>query len=79
MYTLTPPCPGPISEGNAQADKLAGAVIIPDQFAEVRLSHDFYRQNAKALQLTSDQARQIIQSCRNCQIIAPAPSISIDS
>lgn len=39
---------GPISEGNAQVDKLAGAVIIPDQFAQTQLSHNFYYQNAKA-------------------------------
>lgn len=41
--------PETISEGSAQADDLAGAVV-PDQFAQARLSHDFYHQNAKALQ-----------------------------
>lgn len=58
------PLPGPISKGNAQADKLAGATVVPDQFAQPWLSHDFYHQNAKALQhafqLTTDQARQNI-------------------
>lgn len=65
-----------------QTEKLAGAVAVPDQFAQVHLSHDFYHQNAKALhrafQLTSDQAQQIIQSCPDCQIIAPTPSIGIN-
>lgn len=52
--------PDPISEGNAQVDKLAGAIVVPSQFAQAWLSHDFYHQNAKALQhafqLTTDQA-----------------------
>ncbi|KGL78839.1 hypothetical protein N309_09732, partial [Tinamus guttatus] len=74
--------PGPISEGNAQADSLAGAVVLPDRFAQARLSHDFYHQNAKALrrsfQLTQEQARQIIQSCPDCQRILPVPSIGVN-
>lgn len=65
--------PGPISNCNEQADKLAGAI---DQFV------DFYHQNAKALQhafqLTTDQARQVIQSCPDCQTVAPTPSIGVN-
>lgn len=71
--------PGPMSEGNIQADRLAGITVLPDCFAQARLSHEFYNQNAKALQrtfqLTQDQARQIIQSCPNCQQVLPAPTI----
>ena len=56
--------PGPISEGNTQADRLAGITVLPDCFAQAHLSHEFYHQNAKTLQrafqLTQDQARQII-------------------
>ncbi|NWS55195.1 POK18 protein, partial [Chunga burmeisteri] len=71
--------PGPISEGNTQADKLAGVTVLPDHFAQACLSHEFYHQNAKALQcmfqLTQDQARQIIQSCPDCHQILLSPTI----
>lgn len=57
--------PRPISDGNNEADHLTGAAVLPDHFVQTRLSHDFYYQNAKALQrsfqLTQDQARQIVQ------------------
>lgn len=76
-----PSLPGLISKGNVQVDKLSGAIVL-DQFAQAQLSHDFYHQNAKALQhafqLTMDQAWQIVQSCPDCQTVAPTPSIGFN-
>lgn len=74
--------PGCISQSNAPADKLEEVVVVPDQFAQAHLSHDFYHQNAKALQhafqLTMDKARQITQSCPDCQTTVPSSSIAIN-
>ncbi|NWQ88862.1 POK18 protein, partial [Burhinus bistriatus] len=73
--------PGPISQDNAEANRLAGALVLPNLFAQARLSHEFFQQNAKALQqsfqLTADQAKQIIQSCPDCQHILPALLIGV--
>lgn len=45
--------PGPNFKSDSQVDKLAGAIVVPHQFAQAHLSHDFYHQNAKALQCAS--------------------------
>lgn len=42
--------PGPISEGNTQADRLVGIMVLPDHFAQAHLSYEFYHQNVKVLQ-----------------------------
>ncbi|TRZ07500.1 hypothetical protein HGM15179_019607 [Zosterops borbonicus] len=66
--------PGAITEGNRKADPLAMSVEtanIPDIFAQVKLSHAFYHQNApglvKMFRLSKDQARAIVATCPNCK------------
>ncbi|NXN16917.1 POK18 protein, partial [Indicator maculatus] len=62
--------PGPGAEGNVKADALPGAVVLPDKFAQAKISHDFYHQSTKtsqrSFQLMQEQAQQIIQSCSDC-------------
>jgi len=41
--------PGPITEGNAVADNLTMAAVLPHSFDQARLSHDFFHQNASSL------------------------------
>ncbi|NXH17339.1 POK11 protein, partial [Bucco capensis] len=62
--------PGFIAEGNARADKLANPVWVapqPDTLAQAKASHGFFHQNAhtlqKQFQLTSTEARDIVDSC----------------
>ncbi|NXQ79550.1 POK7 protein, partial [Nyctibius grandis] len=64
--------PGPLVEGNRQADNLTLPVqVVPDRHAQARLSHAFYHQNARALckqfSLTARQAQDIISACADCQ------------
>ncbi|NXY56130.1 POL1 protein, partial [Callaeas wilsoni] len=44
---------------------------VPDTFAQVKLSHQFYHQNVPALirmfKLPRDQSRAIVATCPNCQ------------
>ncbi|NXH15010.1 PO113 protein, partial [Bucco capensis] len=51
---------GPISDGNPLADKLAGAVVVPDHFAQAQLSHEFYHQNTSS----NNSKRQTCQARR---------------
>ena len=41
--------PGPITEGKAVADILTMAAVLPHNFKQARLSHDFFHQNASSL------------------------------
>lgn len=66
--------PGPVAEGNRRADALAMPVQVPnvpDTFAQAKLSHQFYHQNAPALmrmfKLPKEQARAIVATCPSCQ------------
>ncbi|XP_037981518.1 uncharacterized protein LOC119696072 [Motacilla alba alba] len=76
--------PGPIAEGNRRADSLAMAALttpsVPDIFAQARLSHAFFHQNAPALarqfKISKEQARAIVSTCPNCQSHA-LPSIAV--
>ncbi|NWR62368.1 POK6 protein, partial [Bucorvus abyssinicus] len=60
-----------ITEGNDQADMLVATAFFTFQFDNAIRSHQFYHHNAKALmkkfQLSTAQARSIIQSCPDCQ------------
>ncbi|KAL2293932.1 hypothetical protein Nmel_007632 [Mimus melanotis] len=51
--------------------------VVPNTFAQAKLSHEFFRQNTYSLhrqfQLTSSQARDILLSCPSCCRVAPAP------
>lgn len=44
---------------------------VPDIFAQAKISHQFYHQNAPALmrmfQLPREQAQAIVATCSNCQ------------
>ncbi|NWI67329.1 POK7 protein, partial [Todus mexicanus] len=68
-----------IAEGNARADHLAGVVAImppvPVTLEQARLSHTFYHLSAKALKwmfsITLEQARKIIATCPDCQLLMP--------
>lgn len=63
--------PGPTVEGNWRADALTASAMVPNTLMQAKLSHDFYHQNATALQrqfkLTREQARTIVRSCQTCQ------------
>ncbi|NWH45850.1 POK6 protein, partial [Fregata magnificens] len=64
-------------EGNAVADLHTALTMVPQALQQARLSHEFYHQNRQALQkqfqLTTEQARQIILACPDCQALAPMP------
>ena len=72
--------PGLLAEGNAQADKLTMSVLqtLPDIFEQAKLSHAFFHQNARALiesfHISKSQAKEIIQSCPDCQLVQPPAS-----
>jgi len=42
--------PGPITEGNAVADKLTMAAVLPRSSEQAQLSHDFFHQNASSFE-----------------------------
>ncbi|MCQ4078842.1 hypothetical protein FK519_29190 [Klebsiella pneumoniae] len=58
--------PGPVTEGNARADALTNAALVPNTLTQAELSHEFYHQNSAALQrqlqLTREQARATVRS-----------------
>ncbi|NXW91577.1 POK18 protein, partial [Alopecoenas beccarii] len=64
----------PLAEGNRRAMPL----IVPKAFEQAKLSHEFFRQNARSLkrqfQITMDQAKSILTSRPDCQQFAPMPS-----
>ncbi|KGM00316.1 hypothetical protein N301_01662, partial [Charadrius vociferus] len=68
--------PGPIAKGNAQADVVAGPVVVPNTFEQACLSHESFHQNAKALacqfSISKEQAQAIVASCPDCQQVMPA-------
>uniref|UniRef100_A0A8C3UJL4 Uncharacterized protein n=1 Tax=Catharus ustulatus TaxID=91951 RepID=A0A8C3UJL4_CATUS len=72
--------PGLLAEGNAQADRLTMSVLqtLPDIFEQAKLSHAFFHQNARALMesfhISKSQAKEIIQSCPDCQLVQPPTS-----
>ena len=62
--------PGPLTEGNAQAD----AILFP-AFTEASAFHDLTHCNSKCLKtkshITWSQPKQIVQTCRTCQTYMP--------
>lgn len=69
--------PGPIAEVSNYADITVMTGMVPNTFAQAKLSHGFFHQNVRSLrkqfQLTSSQARDILLSCPSCCGIALAP------
>ncbi|NXB70688.1 POK18 protein, partial [Donacobius atricapilla] len=69
--------PGLIAEGNNYADITVMTGVVPNTFAQAKLSHDFFHQNARSLckqfNLTSSQGHNILLSCPSCHGVAPAP------
>ncbi|XP_017667885.1 PREDICTED: endogenous retrovirus group K member 18 Pol protein-like [Lepidothrix coronata] len=67
--------PGPVAEGNQIADHLAGMVVTPNLFQQAKISHEFFHQNARSLQkqfgLKLSQAKEILRTCLDCQVITP--------
>ncbi|KFO54023.1 hypothetical protein N302_03683, partial [Corvus brachyrhynchos] len=72
--------PGFLAEGNSRADKLTVAIVntLPNIFEQAKLSHAFFHQNVQALMrmfhLSKDQARAIVNTCRDCQLVQPPVS-----
>lgn len=68
---------GPITQGNAVADKMTLSVVLPQQCEQAKLSHDFFHQNAHSLckqfSLSLAQAKDIVRACPGCQRLAPLP------
>ncbi|NWY22449.1 PO113 protein, partial [Aphelocoma coerulescens] len=74
--------PGFLAEGNSRADKLTVAIVntLPNIFEQAKLSHAFFHQNAQALmflmfRLSRDQARAIVNTCPDCQLVQPPVSM----
>lgn len=66
--------PGPITEENRRTDTLAVPVRtpnVPNTFAQAKLSHQFYHQNAPALRrmfdLSCELVKEIVATCPSCQ------------
>ncbi|KAJ7421638.1 endogenous retrovirus group K member 8 Pol protein-like protein [Willisornis vidua] len=74
--------PGPVVEGNHQADMLAGVSVVPNLLQQVRASHEFLHQNAKSLQkefnLTQNQAKEIVKGCPECQKVSPLQPMGVN-
>ncbi|NWS55970.1 POK18 protein, partial [Chunga burmeisteri] len=70
--------PGPIAEGNAVADQLTMAAILPRTFEQARWSHDFFHQNASSLRkqfsLSRQQTNEIVRACPDCQRLTSVTS-----
>jgi len=70
--------PGPITEGNAVADQLTMAAVLPRSFEQARLSDNFFHQNASSLRkqfaLSRGQAAEIVCVCPGCQCVTPISS-----
>ncbi|NXC03452.1 POK10 protein, partial [Orthonyx spaldingii] len=71
-----------ISKGNAHANPLAGAVVVPDVFPQAHLLHEFFHQSAATLQrqfhLTHNQEQQIVQACANCQQVVSLLALGVN-
>ncbi|KFO62893.1 hypothetical protein N302_11657, partial [Corvus brachyrhynchos] len=73
--------PGFLAEGNSRADKLTVDIVntLPNIFEQAKLSHAFFHQNAQALmrmfRLSRDQARAIVNTCPDCQLVQPPVSM----
>ncbi|NXM41062.1 POK7 protein, partial [Gymnorhina tibicen] len=54
---------------------LATVSPLPNVFEQAKLSHAFFHQNAQALmrifRLSRDQARAIVNTCPDCQLVQP--------
>ncbi|KFW83114.1 hypothetical protein N305_09942, partial [Manacus vitellinus] len=65
--------PGPVAEGNQIADHLAGMVVTPNVYQQAKVSHEFFHQNARSLRkqfgLKLAQAKKILKTCPDCQMI----------
>ena len=68
--------PGEIAEGNAMADQLVAPAWMgptPDKLGQAKKSHAFFHQSAKVLVkqfgISIGDAKAIIQTCPDCQII----------
>lgn len=76
VYSHTPP--GPITEGNYAGITVMTGVVL-NTFAQAKLSHNFFHQNAcclcKQFHLTCSQACDILLSCPSCCGVAPAPLV----
>ncbi|CAM4671244.1 unnamed protein product [Lepidochelys kempii] len=75
------PLPGPLTEGNARADRaLRGQVN--SLFSDPIESHAFFHQSASVLarqfHIPADHARSIVRSCPHCAAAAPTFSYAVN-
>jgi hypothetical protein len=78
--------PGPLAEGNSQANALVSPLILQvDNSSPVNQaiqSHSQFHQNSRALRkhfhITREQARQIVKSCSKCAPHLPVPSEGVN-
>jgi hypothetical protein len=78
--------PGPLAEGNCQADALVSPLILEvDTSSSVKQaiqSHSQFHQNSRALckhfHITQEQASRIIKSCSKCAPHLPVPSEGVN-
>ncbi|XP_014396142.1 PREDICTED: endogenous retrovirus group K member 6 Pol protein-like [Myotis brandtii] len=73
--------PGPLSEGNYQADLLTRPVVCT-ALEEARRSHAIHHQNASALRLyyriSREAARSIVRDCGHCPTHFPSPATGVN-
>ena len=76
--------PGPLSEGNAQADaatRLAFPIIM-GSVQEAQKLHKLHHLNAQSLRLlckiSRDQAREIVKQCPTCITSLPVPHLGVN-
>jgi hypothetical protein len=78
--------PGPLAEGNCQADALVSPLILQvnttSPVNQAIQSHSQFHQNTRALRkhshITQEQARQIVKSCSKCAPHLPVPSEGVN-
>lgn len=75
--------PGFLAEGNARVNKLTVVVsnTLPNIFEQAKLSHTLFHQNTQALLwmlcISKSQAKVIINTCPNCQLVQPPISTEV--
>jgi hypothetical protein len=78
--------PGPLAEGNCQADALVSPLIlhvdISSPVNQAIQSHSQFHQNSRALRkhfhITQEQTRQIVKSCSKCALCLPVPAEGVN-
>ncbi|CAM5090920.1 unnamed protein product [Eretmochelys imbricata] len=81
MFISHTPLPGPLTEGNARADRALRGQVNSLFFDPIE-SHAFFHQSASVLarqfHIPADHARSIVRSCPHCAAAAPTFSYAVN-